>query len=154
MARPTKAHPPDAQVTVGLRMSGKLKSHLEAVAADEDRTLSAECERRLRRSLDPDLLCWDAIDAMRGIGASALRSGREKAGAATEFVVAALASGAGISREAALMGIRLAAFMAMTDTAMRTAPGTKVHIKKEDMDDIKKAIRHIEQNSVIVKEEE
>ena len=45
MARPTKAHPPDAQVTVGLRMSGKLKSDLEAASRTERyrQNVSAGC---------------------------------------------------------------------------------------------------------------
>jgi hypothetical protein len=142
MVRPTKTHEPDATVTVGLRISGDLKGRLERAAAAEDRTLSGECERRLRRSLDPVLLGQDALKAMKSLG-------NIDDLFVFHFVLEALAN-SGSGRDAALQGIRVATTLGAIKTLEHGAPGAKVQIRKSDLDAIKTLVREIEKECVIV----
>ena len=68
MARHKKEAEHDTQVTISLRVPIGLKTRLEKIASDQDRTLSAESERRLRRSLNATMLGEDAITAMSALG--------------------------------------------------------------------------------------
>lgn len=72
MVRPVKAADDRATVTLGLRVTGRLKNALEAAAQAADRTLSSEAERRLRRSLDRHAMLEDTLAALRGSGCVAL----------------------------------------------------------------------------------
>src|SRR5262245_36882545 len=51
--------------TIGLRVPTELKAALDEGAKAMDRNLSQECERRLRRSFDPNELLDDAIAATK-----------------------------------------------------------------------------------------
>jgi hypothetical protein len=46
---------------IGLRVPPELKTALEEAAERSDRTLAAECERRLRRSFNVDEILADAV---------------------------------------------------------------------------------------------
>ena len=66
MPRPLKdVVDPDKQVTISLRVPGELRTQLERVAVTQDRTLSQESERRLRRSLSQEDLVADFIGVLR-----------------------------------------------------------------------------------------
>src|SRR5688572_10708205 len=51
---------------VGFRCPPELRAALEEAASKEDRTLAAECLRRLRRSFSPEALFVDSVKAMEG----------------------------------------------------------------------------------------
>jgi hypothetical protein len=136
MARPLKTAEPGGQVTIGLRVPTELKSQLEAAAAGQDRNLSQECERRLRRSFDPNDLVDDAVHAVFG------EDGRERDARRThELAERALTLLCG--QEAAEVGALLACAVAFVRHAKRAGHG-KVQIDKEGVDRIKAALRELE----------
>lgn len=147
MARPLKAHDAGTQVTIGLRVPAELKAELEEAAAAADRTLSAECERRLRLSLEPDdadEMLIRAIDAVRergGINSVEVR----------DFVRHAVTLTCGQS-EPSVMGAWLAWVGGMASALKATGTG-KVQLRKADLDRLKAAIRELERDCVIATEE-
>lgn len=84
VGRPSIKKPLDSRVTIGLRVTGRLKDRIEEAANANHRSLSAESEFRLERSLafdalfpSEDVLAWAHVMA-HDFAASGAIEGRRK----------------------------------------------------------------------------
>jgi hypothetical protein len=153
MPRPLKKVEPETggTVTIGLRVEPVLRAKLEAAAAEARRNLSQECVSRIEQSLHDEKMGpveWlvSAIDVLEaGEGRGNFSPGR------LEFVRVALNMVCG-SSEASTM----AAWFAFTAGLVRSLNATgagRLQIRKSDLDRLKAAIRELERDCVIAKEE-
>jgi hypothetical protein len=134
----------DTQVTISLRVPVGLKARLEKIASEQDRTLSAESERRLRRSLHPTMLAEDAVNAMAALGGLRTTEGRD-------FLQDAMVA-SGCDKRAAQAAIWFAFMLTVTRTTDRVSPGAKLQIWRPNLDSLKAEVRELEQNAVVVDE--
>ncbi len=150
MARPLKtakargANAPD-QISTTIRMGAELRRRLEEAAAGNDRNLSQEMERRLRRSFDIYNLGEDLAAAAAADGGINSFNARMAVGMALHSIC---------GREPSLNASFVAFKQAMIALLNETAPGTKVKVAKVQLERLKTAVREIEKNSIIVNEEE
>jgi hypothetical protein len=155
MARPLKAPDPStSQVTIGLRVPAELKAELEEAAKEQDRNLSQEAERRLRRSFEPNDLLQDAVDGMLEQGGLLYQ---------TEDTYAFLANAMGLlcGRDAAELAAGLAGvlgFINIREVHRKHGRGDLANVKitfpKANLDALKEAIRKVERECVITTEKE
>ena len=144
MARPTR----DAeQVTISLRVPVGLKARLEKIASEQDRTLSAESERRLRRSLHATMLGEDAIAAMSALGGLRTTEGRDW------LLRAMIASGC--DKDTAQGAIWFALMLTVVRSVENAKPGAaKIRIYKPNIDRLKAEVRELEEGSSVVDEKD
>jgi hypothetical protein len=143
MARPLKAHEAGTQVTIGLRVPAELKTRLEEAAGEQDRSLSQESERRLRRSFIAEELFADALMLLRA-------EERLHPLPASKFMRAALREicGESIGDLTAWFAQRLALVRMLVGT------DTRGKIRRSDLDALKAAVEELERGVDILDEGE
>lgn len=133
--RPVKTVEGEGQVTIGMRVPAELKRELERIAEDNHRTLSHEAERRLERSLNPEMLLDDAALQLRQFSQSIMREGIR--------MTVEMAYG----KSEADVGTRFMELLSLVRQAR--ADRATVGIKRADLDFLRDALKEIEEGATV-----
>jgi hypothetical protein len=143
-----------ADPMIGIRAPADLKAALQEAADEADRSLAAECVRRLRRSFDPTDLVDDAVALV--VQRSGMLYQDEEV---FTFVLGTLSNvfGAEATDKAATMAHVMGMMFQAEMQAKRRGPSVpkvRVTIPRSAVDELKEAVAKIERECIVMDDEE